>query len=194
MSHTDPKFKDERESYEKFLSKSLVIPADKAKDLATEVIEKFLPIKRFLNDYNPEYKCSPSPIIDEAWHALLLFTEFYQNLCGSRFIHYNPMCEFDTIEEKAGRYNATLHAYRNLFEQIPDSDFWPEQYPGYGEIKFAPIKIKFQMFINMLTGKTVPMSVLDSNTIGKLKTRIRNVEIPKEKQTLMLVDTEMLLK
>jgi hypothetical protein len=77
--------------------------------------------------------CSPSPLIDAAWHELVSFTKLYATIWGpSSFIHYNPTAEVDDVKVKAKRYIKTLAAYRELFGALPEnSDIWPAAYPGW---------------------------------------------------------------
>jgi hypothetical protein len=112
------------------LQRKLFVSQPKAVNLAKELIERFLPIKRCLKDFDATI-CSPSPLIDAAWHELILFTRLYAELCGKSFIHHNPAAELDEVEVKAQRYAKTLDAYEELFGVRPDdSDIWPAIYPG----------------------------------------------------------------
>ncbi len=112
------------------LQRKLFVSQPKATMLAKELIERFLPIKRCLRDFDATI-CSPSPLIDAAWHELVLFTKLYAESCGKSFIHHNPAAELDEVEAKAKRYAKTLDAYEELFGVRPDdSDIWPAIYPG----------------------------------------------------------------
>jgi hypothetical protein len=112
------------------LQRKLFLPHEKAAALAKELIERFLPIKRYLKDFNG-CTCSPSPLINAAWQELILFTKFYQKLCGKSFVHHNPMIELDDpIAIKVKRYAKTLAAYEVLFGAHPnDKEIWPVMYP-----------------------------------------------------------------
>jgi hypothetical protein len=96
------------------LQRKLFLSPSTASALAKELMERFLPIKRYLKDFDATM-CSPSPLIDAAWHELILFTKLYAKLCGKEFIHHNPIAELDDVNVKAKRYAKTLEAYEELF-------------------------------------------------------------------------------
>ncbi len=107
-----------------------LISRTKADLLAKELIERFLPIKRHLQDFDDEI-CSASPLIYDAWRELILMTKLYSNICGKTFIHHDSNVELDSVEVKAKRYLKTLEAYEDLFGTRPDdSNIWPSVYPG----------------------------------------------------------------
>ncbi len=112
------------------LQRKLIVSRDEATVLAKELIERFLPIKRYLKDFDATI-CSPSPWLDEAWHELILFTKLYAKLCGKSFVHHDPLGESDSVHVKAQRYKKTLLAYEELFGAPPsDQHIWPSVYPG----------------------------------------------------------------
>jgi hypothetical protein len=111
------------------LQRKLNVSSSMATNLAKELIERFLPIKRHLQDFDA-ILCSPSPLLDMAWHELILFTKLYAKLCGKSFLHHNPAGELDDVQVKAQRYAKTRVAYEELFGAIPnDHDIWPALYP-----------------------------------------------------------------
>jgi hypothetical protein len=85
---------------------------------------------------------SPSPIVDSAWHALLLDPLLYLEVCidirtrreklkgngDSNLISHNPLGKFDSLHVKRQRYITTLKAYKNMFFDEAPSKFWPENY------------------------------------------------------------------
>ncbi len=115
------------------LQRKLNVSSSMATNLAKELIERFLPIKRHLQDFDA-ILCSPSPLLDMAWHELILFTKLYAKLCGKSFLHHNPAGELDDVQVKAQRYAKTRVAYEELFGAIPnDHDIWPAVYPDQEE-------------------------------------------------------------
>lgn len=94
---------------------------------------------------------SPSPIIDKAWHTLLLDPVLYYDVCEdirkrnkqtligrSNLIHHNPLGVHDELELKRQRYLATLKAYRNAYFSIPPSKFWPIDYAAESSSSSSP--------------------------------------------------------
>jgi hypothetical protein len=91
--------------------------------LVNEFLDKFIPIKRYLRDYDATI-CSPPPVLDKVWHVALLYTREYQTLCGNNFIHHSPAGEFDRPEVKLKRYRETQEAYKELFGDFMDQIAW----------------------------------------------------------------------
>lgn len=117
-------------TFKAHLQRKLVLSSDEAAALSKELIERFLPIKRYLKDFDACI-CYPSPQLDAAWHQLILFTKLYASLCGKSFIHHNPLGELDSVIVKAQRYKRTLAAYEELFGAPPkDLNIWPAVYSG----------------------------------------------------------------
>lgn len=112
------------------LQRKLYLSYDDAAILSRELIDRFLPIKRYLRDLDDTI-CSPSPQLDAAWCELILFTKYYAKLCGKLFVHYDPLSELDEVSVKVQKYNRTLAAYEELFGTPPaDKKIWPVAYPG----------------------------------------------------------------
>ncbi len=113
------------------LQGKLLLSQPEAASLTKELIERFLPIKRHLKDFDDAI-CSPSPLIKAAWQELILFTKLYPKVCGKSLIHHNPMAESDDLKVMAKRYDTTLEAYEDLFGARPDDSdgIWPTLYPG----------------------------------------------------------------
>lgn len=76
------------------------------------------------------YPCSPSAIMDEAWHTFILYTEAYADFCRQhlgRFVHHRPT-ETPVVANRA----EMLGDARQLFADhggIAD-DLWPKLKPG----------------------------------------------------------------
>jgi hypothetical protein len=72
--------------------------------------------------------CTPSIIVDQAWHLHLLYTRSYwDGLCTQvlgRPIHHQPSDGGDVEDTKyAGLYERTLESYARVFGE-PPSDIW----------------------------------------------------------------------
>ena len=91
-----------------------------------EFFDKFIPIKRYLNDFDSSV-CSPPPALDKVWRIALFYTKEYQVMCGDNFIHHSPAGEIDPIETKNERNEKTLRAYKELFGEEIDESVW--EYP-----------------------------------------------------------------
>ena len=88
-----------------------------------EFLDKFIPIKRFLKDFD-SIICSPPPLLDKVWRIALLYTREYRSLCGKNFIEYSPDVVFDMPAVKSERFKATLNAYTELFGDSIDHVAW----------------------------------------------------------------------
>ncbi|HVM90731.1 MAG TPA: hypothetical protein VMU11_02450 [Verrucomicrobiae bacterium] len=67
---------------------------------------------------------SPSALVDDAWHEMLMFTRFYQEFADfiGGFIHHDPT----PGQPDGGRtYERTKQLYEIHFDDEPDSRWWP---------------------------------------------------------------------
>ncbi|WP_415947282.1 glycine-rich domain-containing protein [Streptomyces sp. KLOTTS4A1] len=65
---------------------------DMAADMAGRIVEEGLKFVAACA-HNPDVELAPSRIVDEGWHALILHTAKYADLCawlGSQFVHHHP--------------------------------------------------------------------------------------------------------
>lgn len=63
-----------------------------SEEMAGRVVEEGLKFVAACS-HNPEVGLAPSRIVDEGWHALLLHTAMYAEVCerlGGRFVHHYP--------------------------------------------------------------------------------------------------------
>jgi hypothetical protein len=71
---------------------------------------------------------SPSPEIDQVWHAHMLWTEnYWEKFCEGtigRKVHHRPSSEGVTPALRAD-YDATLDLYADEFGEAAPRDFWP---------------------------------------------------------------------
>ncbi|MFE4520380.1 glycine-rich domain-containing protein [Kitasatospora sp. NPDC056783] len=71
----------------------------------------------------PELAMAPSRIVDEGWHALVLHTEEYADLCGrfGGFVHHSP--GFDPANFDSDILEQTQEAIRSVGFEV-DVDLW----------------------------------------------------------------------
>ena len=71
---------------------------------------------------------SPSPIVDEAWHLHITYTEGYANFCraiAGRFLHHHPSKGGAGEKERHEKWYArTLNNYVKHFGYAPPRDIW----------------------------------------------------------------------
>mgnify|MGYP001579819025 FL=1 len=94
-----------------------------------EARRQFEECKKFLIvcAQTPDGSLAPSAIIDEMWHAFVLFTRDYAKFCDQLlggFVHHIPS---DGPAKVA--YRRTLAALRLQFGKL-DSEFWPQGKAG----------------------------------------------------------------
>jgi hypothetical protein len=95
------------------------LPANKVTDGLAETI-KFLCLCSSTNE-----TLTPSKVVDDVWHELILFTRTYEQFCQkylTRFIHHQPS---KSPQSEYAQYQKTLLKYLNEFGQ-PDPYYWPE--------------------------------------------------------------------
>ena len=75
---------------------------------------------------------SPSPIVDEAWHLHITYTEGYANFCiaiAGRFLHHHPSKGGAGEKERHEKWYAqTLNNYVKHFGYEPPRDIWDVPY------------------------------------------------------------------
>jgi len=95
----------------------LYCSADSSKDSLLEVL-RFLWIISISGE-----SLSPSKIVDDAWHELILCTREYERICSlyfTKFIHHSPG---GTESENQSKYRKTLTLYALHFGTPPEY-FW----------------------------------------------------------------------
>jgi len=78
---------------------------------------------------NPGPRFPISKQVDPFWHAHLMFTRDYAEMCSKVnngvFIHHQPMTEKqDAVEVRANYFSSTLPEYQRMFGD-PNPKYWP---------------------------------------------------------------------
>lgn len=98
-----------------------------------EELKRFLALKVFEKDFNADI-LTPSHIIDEAWHSLILDPLSYTLLCQQLSNNKSDPKEYiinhnqhggDDIKNNKKRYEKTLMLYKEYFGQAPPLMIWP---------------------------------------------------------------------
>ncbi|MCG7533117.1 hypothetical protein MHM98_17455 [Psychrobium sp. MM17-31] len=95
-----------------------------AVDMLLKEALKFLFIAGRAGDTDTRERFTPSLIIDEVWHGLILHTKTYSEFCHAfygHFIHHHPGGD---DEENAAQLRSTLYALQREFGTL-NSQFWP---------------------------------------------------------------------
>ena len=111
-------------------------------DDAIMELKRFLILKIAANDVDATL-LSPSPIVDEMWHCLVLCTRQYAAICKAlfsfssaeinssssnnteKFLHHNLLAIADDDEGRIARYSNTVTLYQRAFNKIPAKEYWP---------------------------------------------------------------------
>lgn len=79
----------------------------------------------------PDQKLPISNVVDELWHAHLLFTNDYRKMSdklnGSYINHVPTLSEKERAALEPYYFNGTLQAYREVFGENPSNKFWPSE-------------------------------------------------------------------
>ena len=104
-----------------------------------------------------DHPVTPSDEVDQVWHLHLLYSRSYwEDLCGrilGKPLHHGPTA--GGAEEKNRyilQYEATLEAYRRVFEVEPPEDIWPKT-----EVRFSvkPLRIDASRFRPIAKGSLI---------------------------------------
>lgn len=68
---------------------------------------------------------APSDLVDEAWHAMILFTRFYRDFAKflGGFVHHEPLG--GAFNPTGKTYVGTKEAYASFFGETPNPVYWP---------------------------------------------------------------------
>ncbi|MFJ4826371.1 glycine-rich domain-containing protein [Streptomyces bacillaris] len=92
-------------------------------DMAGRIVEEALKFVAACSR-NPGVGLAPSRIVDEGWHALLLHTAMYAELCeglGGNFVHHFP--GYDPTNYDPAILDRTRQAITDL-GYVPDAELW----------------------------------------------------------------------
>lgn len=133
---------ERRQDYARFSSLNLTVVANRirteqpAMDHQTiaegaEEYRKFLFLASLLHgSSDANVGLAPSKIVDEFWHAHVLFTRKYFKDCDEflgRYLHHSPELTPGPESKSADAYKNTLDFYSEVFQTAPPPAIWPKQ-------------------------------------------------------------------
>lgn len=91
-----------------------------------ELVRQMLIIKVMRKDFFARIFSPPSTEVDEAWHAIILETELYEEICmtlsGKRMIHHRISGALDDEKEKSDRRERMRQEMTRVFGTVFESD------------------------------------------------------------------------
>ena len=172
-----------------------------ASDALLEDYKKFLALKAAESDFYAAL-LSPSPQVDEVWHAHILDTLAYKEACEAMlgaggFIHHDPRGGRDAAARRT-RLRRTLSLYEVAFGKPltgwPELAIAPPVAPATVVRPVAPAtggssaSGSMQIFVEDLTGNTHIFDVYPSDAIIEFKEQIKDkTSIPTCQQRLSLM-------
>lgn len=138
-------------------------------------LARFLALKSHLGDTDGTV-LSPSSLIDQDWHGLILDTEVYSELMNTlpQWIHHRPERSNDSAAARLARYERTLEEYHNAFGPAKDQAIWPfaKSAPNTSSTS-DEIEIKSTSVwrLKTLTGQETPIAVAGDETVLEVKDR-----------------------
>jgi len=90
--------------------------------------QRFMAIKVLVGDVTSPQRFSPSPLVDQVWHAHLQHPRHYLAACRALGedmpIDHDPTTASDALEDKLRRVARTKVMYREVFGEAPSNVFW----------------------------------------------------------------------
>jgi len=133
-----------------------------------EEYKKFLALKVIAGDTDTPTDLSPSPLIDQVWHAHLLESKQYLAACkslGIDYIHHSARSANDPDTVTNGRLKVSKYLYKVILKVAPPDNFWGET-----------IKTNISIFVKTLTGKSLTIVCPPDSSTEALKTIIQERE------------------
>lgn len=158
----------------------------------TQELSRFLYLKAMDGDYQATLY-SPSPLVDMAWHKLLLRPRMYRKVCRylgkSRrpkpekrtdcLIDHDPDGGDDGVKRDK-RLKATIQRYTECFGVAPPDDIWsPPQQP-------------MSIFVRTMQGATITLIVRPDDTAESVKHKIFQKQgLPEDQQRLIFAGRQL---
>ncbi|KAH7346274.1 hypothetical protein BKA65DRAFT_551195 [Rhexocercosporidium sp. MPI-PUGE-AT-0058] len=188
----------------KAVTKSLSDTSYLPRNVILEEFRRFVAIKLFTVDTEAT-KTSPTPLMDQVWHAAILDTHFYATLQANigLNIHHNPSgadsndANDDEREKKTTarerRLAVMIGIYKAYFSSNPlrspcNENDAPRvrRYPRIGTPIHLPDTTGMQIFVKGIKGETFTLRVRSTSLVEDIKATIEeNIGIPREDQRLI---------
>ena len=158
------------------------IPTGTNLDDLLDAYKKFLALKVICGDISVPQKFSPSPLVDQVWHAHMMCPRLYRAACaalmgpqGGDLIDHDPNAANDDPAEKSERLRRTKAVYQILFGHEAPNELWQSFTSG-----------DMELFLECPTGRKTRLLVDPKQTVKNLKLMIQDMEgIPPYQQTLL---------
>ncbi len=125
---------------------------------------KFLIMKVLADDTKLSgMKLSPSAPVDEIWHSHMLLPRHYADVCSilleeeGGLIDHSPLTAHS--RDRWYRYQHTRKLYETYWGTVAPVIFWPDE---------AEPDRRFQMFVKLLTGKTITVEISPNDPVSKI--------------------------
>ena len=152
---------------------------------AIEEYKKLLILKVGINDCNATL-LSPSFKVDQVWHMHMMHPKKYYadclSLCG-QIIDHNPLgSKGDDAAKREDRFLNTKKLYFIHFNEIPQPLIWDENFiPPVNQLQVPNASPRnspsctgsMQIFVILTTRRTATLTCCPSDTVLKIKSRIK---------------------
>eukprot|EP01032_Pedospumella_encystans_P024870 gene24870-28112_t len=135
---------------------------------------KFLELKICMQDWKCT-KLSAPPLIDLVWKEHMENTRDYERMCREIFENNNCTGEFHFLHRVSDmnyQTDSTRFAYHARFGKAADARYWSSECT----VPKAMRKPAMQIFVLTLTGKTITLEVVPSDSIDNVKQKIQDKE------------------
>jgi hypothetical protein len=138
--------------------------------MAARELLRFLQLK---SESGSQKNLSPGPVVDRAWHDLILETSLYAQICNDllgcdELIEHSQLSALDSIDQIRKRYQAT---YDLLGDEDRDPYLWPSPADCYPETETEPEpeERSFNIFLRDTDGRKHVLQVDRLSTVYMLK-------------------------